>query len=62
MNHGTPMKKSNRNACLRRVKKRLAKGTITEEQAKILIPIILVGDASRQQVYGFHPTKRRTYV
>ena len=53
-----PMKISNRRAMMRRLALRVKRREITVEEAENLTPLVLSGYAERQQVYGFHPTRK----
>ena len=56
-NFGTPMKRSNRNALVRRVVAWVKAGKFSKAEAVPLLQLIREGVASRRMVYGFRPTK-----
>lgn len=51
------MKMSNRTAMLKRLGKRVQSGTLSKALATVLSQAVVAGVATREQVYGFHPTK-----
>lgn len=52
-----PMKISNRRAMMRRLALRVKRKEITVKEAENLAPLVISGQADRNQVYGFHPTR-----
>ena len=51
------MKKSRRNACMRRLAKRVKAKEIAVPHAEFLAKFVLAGTVSREMVYGYHPTR-----